>query len=301
MKKLQFCLVSVSVFVLALSALAQVQNGQFSGTITDPSGAAIANAKVSVNNIATNLSVSATSNDTGAYTVRELPAGTYKLTAEAKGFRTYTNSDVVLNAGSIQRVDFKMQLGQAREIVEVTGEAAAVQTEDTKLYSTVSSTEISNIVLNGRNVYDLMAIAPGAVSVAGTDFELGHSTVVNGVRENFNGFLINGVSNKGLSGGAVNTPIEDTVQEFQQLDLNMSAQYGSSAGSNVNLVTKTGTNNLHGSVWEYLRNDAADACHADACHADALHRKRLTGKTRNQFGEQDSAAILSCFGTGNGP
>ena len=83
----------------------------------------------------------------------------------------------------------------------------------------------------------------------------GHGTVVNGLREDFNGFLINGVANKGLSGGVNNTPIEDTVQEFQQLQLNMSAQYGNSAGSVNNLVTKSGTNSYHGSVWEYFRND----------------------------------------------
>ena len=87
----------------------------------------------------------------------------------------------------------------------------------------------------------------------------GHGTVVNGLREDFNGFLINGVSNKGLSGGVVNTPIQDTVQEFQQLQLNMSAQYGNSAGAINNLVTKSGANTFHGSVWEYFRNDALDA------------------------------------------
>src|SRR5258708_19025473 len=104
-----------------------------------------------------------------------------------------------------------------------------------------------------------MQLSAGAVNVAGVDFENGHNTVVNGVREDFNGFLINGVSNKGLSGGVVNVPIQDTVEEFQQLGLNMSAQYGNSAGSTVNLVTKSGTNQLHGSGWAYLRNSAANA------------------------------------------
>jgi hypothetical protein len=97
------------------------------------------------------------------------------------------------------------------------------------------------------------------VNVAGVQFENGHNTVVNGVRENFSGFLINGANNKGLSGGEVTTPIQDTVQEFQQLSLNMSAQYGSSAGSINNLITKSGTNEFHGSLWEYVRNDVFDA------------------------------------------
>src|SRR5881227_928477 len=245
MKKLQFCLVAISILLVALGAFAQVQNGQFTGIVTDPSGAAIPNAKVTVTNMGTNLSVTTTTNQSGLYTARELPIGTYKIAAEAKGFKTSSNTNLTLNAGTVQRVDFRMELGQAKEVVEVTGEAAAVNTEDSKLATTVGSTQIANLPLNGRNVYDLMQLAPGAVNVNGVDFEGGHGTVVNGVRENFNGFMINGVNNKGLSGGVVTTPIEDTVQEFQQLTLNNSAQYGSSAGSISNLVTKSGSNDVH--------------------------------------------------------
>jgi outer membrane receptor protein involved in Fe transport len=245
--------------LLTLGAIAQVQNGQFSGTVTDPSGAAVPNAKVTITNQATNLSVTVTSNQTGAYSAKELPVGTYKITVEASGFKTFSDVGVVLNAGSIAHVDAKMALGQAREVVEVTSQEVAVNTEDSKLASTVSSTQINNLPLNGRNVFDLMQMSAGAVNVNGVDFENGHGTVVNGVREDFNGFLVNGVSNKGLSGGAVNVPIQDSVEEFQQLQLNMSAQYGNSAGGTVNLVTKSGTNNWHGSLWEYLRNDALDA------------------------------------------
>jgi len=259
MKKLQFCLVAISMLLLALGAVAQVQNGQFTGVVTDPSGAAIPNAKVTVTNMGTSLSVTTTSNQNGVYVVKELPVGTYKITAEAKGFKTRTDTNLALNAGTIQRVDYEMQLGQAQEVVEVTGEAATVNTEDSKLAATVSSAQIQNLPLNGRNVFDLIRLNPGAIDVRGVDFENGHGVVVNGLRENFNGFLINGVSNKGLSGGNVNTPIEDTVQEFQQLTLNNSAQYGNSAGSITNLVTKSGTNNTHGSAWWFLRNDNLDA------------------------------------------
>src|SRR5207244_4503040 len=116
-----------------------------------------------------------------------------------------------------------------------------------------------NLPLNGRNVYDLIQYAPGATNIRGVIFENGANTVVNGVRENFNGFLINGVSNKGLSGGPVNQPIQDTVQEFQLLTLNNSAEFGNSASAITNLVTKSGTNQLHASVWEFLRNDIFDA------------------------------------------
>jgi outer membrane receptor protein involved in Fe transport len=288
MTKLRFCLSFLCVFVLVAGALAQVQNGQFTGTVTDPSGAAIANAKVTVTNVGTNLSVTSTTNSAGLYTAKELPVGTYKITVEAPGFKTGSNTNLVLNAGSIQRADFKMQLGQAREVVEVSGEVSAVNTEDSKLANIVDSTQVANLPLNGRNIYDLIQMAPGAVNVRGVVSENGANTVVNGLRENFNGFLINGSSNKGLSGGAVNQPIEDTVQEFQQLTLNMSAQYGNSAGSSTNIVTKAGTNSFHGSGWEFNRNDYFDANNFFNNHTDTP-RQALRF---NQFGGTFGGPIL---------
>ena len=259
MKKLQFCLVLLCVLVLALSTAAQIQNGQIAGDITDPSGAAIPSAKVVVKNKATDFTTTITSSQQGHYVANQLPVGTYSVTVTAQNFKVETHTNVVVNAGSITPSDFKLQVGSTSEVVEVTGAAQAVDTESSQLSQTVSGALVANLPLNGRNVYDLIQLAPGAVNVNGTDFENGHGTVVNGLREDFNGFLINGVSNKGLSGGVDNVPIQDTVEEFQQLGLNNSAQYGSSAGSITNLVTKSGTNSWHGSAWEFLRNDKLDA------------------------------------------
>ncbi|PYV68800.1 MAG: hypothetical protein DMG97_23730 [Acidobacteria bacterium] len=290
MKKFYSCLVVCSFLLLVLSAAAQVQNGQFTGTVTDPTGAAITGAKVTVTNKATNLSVSVATSASGSYTIKELPTGAYDLSVEASGFRNVNNKGLTINAGTITRVDARMQVGQATEVVEVTGEAALVNIDDSKLAETISSTQISNLPLNGRNVYDLIRLNPGAVDVRGVDFENGHGTVVNGLRENFNGFLINGVSDKGLSGGNVNTPIEDTVQEFQQLTLNNSAQYGNSAGSITNLVTKSGSNDVHGSAWWFLRNDNLDATPFFVGHVPGGNPlPAITGETKpelrfNQFG-----------------
>jgi hypothetical protein len=288
MKKLLWCFAFVSVLGFGFTALAQVQNGAFAGTVTDPSGAAVPNAKVTITNLGTNLSITTTTNSTGLFNARELPPGTYRLVAEAAGFKTYTNNNVVLNAGTTERIDFKMPIGQAREVVEVTGETAAVNTEDSKLANTVGSTEVANLPLNGRNIYDLIQMAPGAVNVRGVLTEAGANTVVNGLREDFNGFLINGSSNKGLSGGTVNQPIEDTVQEFQQLTLNMSAQYGNSAGTVTNLVTKSGTNAYHGSAWEYNRNDVFDA-NPYFANQNGVERQPLRF---NQFGGTFGGPIL---------
>lgn len=284
--------------LVATLAVAQVQNGQIRGTVTDPQGAAVANATVTAKNPANNFTKSVTTNDTGLYTLTELPPGTYTVSAESQGFKTATSSNVVVNAGTSTRVDYKMTLGERTETVEVTSAAVAVETEDSKLANVVGSKQIENLPLNGRNVYDLIQLAPGAVNVRGVVSENGNGTVVNGLRENFNGFLINGVSNKGLSGGANNLPVEDTVQEFQQLTLNMSAQYGSSAGSNVNLVTRAGTNAYHGSLWYFMRNDNLDANDFFIKHLGTdAELKALTGEDKpelrfNQFGATFGGPIM---------
>ena len=113
MKRLQLCLVVLAVLALSLSAFAQVEFGQFTGVVTDPTGAAIANATVTVSNTATDLHASTTTNASGNYTIRELPVGTYRLTVEAPGFKKESNAGVVINAGTIAHVDFKLQIGKA--------------------------------------------------------------------------------------------------------------------------------------------------------------------------------------------
>ena len=272
--------------------LCQIQNGQFTGVIEDPSGANVPNARVSIQNLATGYELVVHSNEVGIYAGKELTVGHYKLTVEAAGFKTATASSLELNAGTVVRVDFKLQIGERRETVEVTDAAVPINVESSRLAQTVDSTQIANLPLNGRNVYDLIQYAPGATNMRGTMFESGANTVVNGVRENFNGFVINGVSNKGLSGGPVNQPIQDTVQEFQALTLNNSAEFGNSAGAITNLVTKSGTNNFHGSAWEYLRNDALDANPFFANHNPDPTQRQKTPLHLNQFGGTVGGPIL---------
>jgi carboxypeptidase family protein len=259
--------VSVCVFFIswlffafaAAPAHAQLTNGVFAGTVTDPQGAAVAGAEVAITNVGTGSTVTLKTNAEGAYRVPELAVGTYRFTVSAPGFKKAVKPGVYLNAGAIERVDFKLELGQQTEMVMVEAGAIQVQTEDSRLSTTIGAAQISNLPLNGRNVFDLITLAPGAVDVTGVSFEAGHSTVINGLRPNFSGFMINGTSDKGLSGGAVTVPNADIVQEFQELTLNMSAQYGNSASAIINVITKSGTNSLHGSAYEFIRNDALDA------------------------------------------
>ncbi len=270
--------------ILSLGALGQVQNGEITGTVADPSGAVVPGAKIVLRNLGTNYEIQAQTNGEGVYTAKELSIGNYLVRVEAHGFKTTEATNLVLNAGRVLRVDFKLLLGERTEVVEVTDADVHVNTETSRLSQTVDSTQIANLPLNGRNVYDLIQYAPGATNMRGVMYENGANTVVNGVRENFNGFLINGVSNKGLSGGPVNQPIQDTVQEFQFLTLNNSVEFGNSAGAITNLVTKSGTNQLHGSVWEFLRNDVFDANPFFANHfPDPADRKKSPLRL-NQFG-----------------
>jgi outer membrane receptor protein involved in Fe transport len=201
---------------LALYASAQVQNGEITGTVADPSGAVVPGAKIVVRNLGTSFEIQLQTKAGGIYTAKELNVGAYRVRVEAHGFKTAEANNLVLNAGTVLRVDFKLLLGERTEIVEVTDAGAPVNTETSRLSQTVDSTQIANLPLNGRNVYDLIQYAPGATNMRGVLYENGANTVVNGVRENFNGFLINGVSNKMLSGGPVNQPIQDTVQEFRE-------------------------------------------------------------------------------------
>ncbi|PYX77284.1 MAG: TonB-dependent receptor, partial [Acidobacteria bacterium] len=167
---------------LSLPSLAQIQNGQFTGVVMDPSGAVIPGATLTIKNLETGLTLTTISNDSGLYTAQEVPIGSYKITVEVRGFKTVIKTELILNAGTIQRVDFELPIGGQVETVEVVGGAVPVNTESAKLSETVGAKQIANLPLNGRNVYDLIQQAPGAVNATGVMYENGANTVVNGVR-----------------------------------------------------------------------------------------------------------------------
>lgn len=270
--------------VLCAASFAQVQNGQISGLVVDPSDAVVASAQIRARNLDTGFSASVVSNGLGIYTLQELPVGRYRITVAVPGFKTATTDDVILHVGDSLRVDLKLVVGHAVETIEVTDAAAAVNTENARVTENIDARQIENLPLNGRNVFDLIKYSPGATDVRGLMFESSVGTVVNGVRQSFNGFILNGVSDKGLSGSPVNQPILDTVQEVQVLTLNNSAEFGDSAGAITSLVTKAGTNQWHGSAWEFFRNDALDANDFYANHyANAADRQKLQLRL-NQFG-----------------
>ena len=225
--------------LISFPAMGQIESGTFTGTVTDPDGASIPAALVTITNQDTNVVSTFRTDSSGIYRVGGLPPGLYSIKVEAAGFKTIVNHNLELTVGIVQRVDLKMELGTAVQAITVEATAPLVNSEEGRLSSLVSASEVANLPLNGRNVFQLMQLAPGAVNVFGVMFENGAQTVVNGVRENFNGFWLDGVANKGLSGGYVTLPNADIVQEFRINTLNFSAEYGNSAGSVTTIVTKS--------------------------------------------------------------
>jgi len=212
--------------VSAVPIGAQIQNGEVVGLVTDASGAVLVNATINVLNLETNRNLVARSNESGLFSAGQLMTGRYVLKVSASGFATSSSSILTVKAGTVLRIDFTLKVAGRREAIEISNtsqSANPVNTENARLSTTIDSVQVADLPLNGRNVYDLVQYVPGAVSVRGVIFEEGSQAVVNGVRENFGGFLVNGVSNTGLSGGVVNRPIVDTIQQVQVLTLNNSA------------------------------------------------------------------------------
>ncbi|HEY2934208.1 MAG TPA: TonB-dependent receptor [Acidobacteriota bacterium] len=252
---------SLSLLVAAMSipGIWAQGNSTIIGTIKDPSGAVIPGAEVSVTNVATGVSRTTVTGDDGLFRVTNLIPGKYTVKATLTGFKTALSEELALSVGQTAHVELKLEVGDVTQSVTVTGAAAAVDVEQGRVSSLVSEQQIKDLPLNGRNIYQLMQTAPGVINTTSTVTEPGEGVNVNGGRANFNGFWLNGVSNKGLSGGTNLTPSVDSVQEFRIETLNFSAEYGDSSGSIVTVVSKNGTNKLDGSVYWFHRNDNLDA------------------------------------------
>jgi hypothetical protein len=254
-------LVLVSLCWLAPSASAQTR-GTFTGLVSDPTGAVIPGATVTATNEGTGVATARSTNGEGLYTIPDLQPGYYTLRAAAQGFKALVNAHIELTVGYTQKVNFKLEVGSVTQSVTVESQAPAVDTETDRMSELVTARQVENLPLNGRNIFQMIQLAPGAVNTTNLISEPGNrgfTTVVNGARVNMNGYLLDGISDKGLSGGTNTQPSQDTVQEFRVDTENLSAEYGSTVGALTTVVTKSGTNQFHGDVYEYARNDKLDA------------------------------------------
>ena len=253
--------------------------GSISGTVKDPTGNMIAGATVTATNTAQGIGTKTTTDAKGEYSLPSLAVGTYEIDATSPGFRPEKRSGLNIDANSALQVDLTLQVAEQREEVTVsgTGEEVHAETASTQVGQVVTSQEMTTVALNGRSFTDLMALQPGIVPMstqtpdsivmAGASVAIAPSGGLNpgnqsisGQREDANGFLVNGGDVKELmNGGTTIVPDLDSIEEFRVLTNNFDAEYGNHSGGIVNVVTKSGGNDLHGSAFEFLRNTSLDA------------------------------------------
>ncbi|MGE5736112.1 MAG: carboxypeptidase regulatory-like domain-containing protein, partial [Acidobacteriota bacterium] len=261
----------VLAFVVLMAGVlsAQTFRGTILGTVTDPSGALVSGAKVSVKNVATGLERSTQTSADGSYSIPELPIGTYTVTITQAGFQTSSTTGVVVDVATERRVDAAMKTGKTSETVEVSGELLPqVETTSAELGGTLTEQAIQNVPVNGRDYTKLIYLNPG---VAGSPDQISDSPgsfgtfSMNGSRGRSNNFLLDGtdmndgyrndpaINEAGVFGDPATILPIDAVAELRVLS-NYEPEYGRNSGAVVNIVTKSGTNNLHGSLLEYWRS-----------------------------------------------
>jgi Carboxypeptidase regulatory-like domain/TonB dependent receptor-like, beta-barrel len=249
------------------SLFAQVDTGAILGTVKDQSGAVIPGAKVSVTNEGTGLTLSAVSDSSGNYTFTPVRIGSYSVTAQYKGFRTVQRRDVQVQVQQQVVVNFTLAPGQVTQTVEVTGAPPALQVQNASVGQVVTSRQINNLPLNGRNYTFLAQLAAGVTQGQEDTRGLGASGsfAANGLRPAQNNYLLDGIDDNAdlvdfLNGTAyVVRPPVDAIAEFKVQTDNYSAELGRAAGAVLNATVKSGTNKFHGDAWEFLRNDTFDA------------------------------------------
>ena len=253
-------------FVVAV--FAQRDLGTVTGTVTDPTGAAIPNAKVTITEAATNLSYVVTTNESGEYIRPALKPGTYTITAEAQGFRRVAQENVVITGGDRIGVPLTLPVGEMSESIEVSAQAPLLQTENTTLGAALNTQSMTELPLGGQRTFTFLArLSPAVVPAEpGARDELGGGFAANGVRSNGqNNFLLNGVDNNVNVIDFLNQtafvvgPSVEAIGEMRILTNGYSAEYGRGAGGVLNVSLKSGTNGLHGTLWEILQNTDLDA------------------------------------------
>ena len=275
--------------VLALSfsytVAAQQITGSIRGTVTDPAGATVAGASVTAAQIETGLTRTAATDRAGEYVLLELPVGHYRLEAAAKGFQSYIQQGITVDVNETANIPVRLAVGTETQKIEVQADAQLIQTTVTSLGKTVSERDVLELPLNGRNFSELGLLQPGVAPLtaglreAGGSLRDGQAYAVNGQRPESNSFLIDGANNfNGVDGGFVLKPPLDAIAEFKILTHNANAEFGGALGSTTNIITRSGTNGFHGSLWEFLRNDAFDATNYFASSTEPLKQNQFGGR-----------------------
>jgi len=248
----------------ALVAIAQTDTAAITGLVTDSSGAAVGGASITAKSLATGLDYKAVSGDAGVYVVPALPIGRYAVAVSQNGFQSLRFPAVDLSAGARIRLDATLQVGAVNEVVEVKSELPVLESETSSLGQVIENTTITQMPLNGRNYQRLAVLAPGVLPSRARNF-VEDSFSVNGANMWQNQFVLDGADNTNYFTGVVTAsnqvvkPSVDAIQEFKMETHNFSAEFGRGGGAVIQVTTKSGTNQLHGTLFEFLRNDKLDA------------------------------------------
>ncbi|PYU19577.1 MAG: hypothetical protein DMG32_24190 [Acidobacteria bacterium] len=288
----------VFTFLLLRPLYPQVAGATLSGTVTDQSGGVVANAGISIKNVATGITRAVKTDTAGFYSAPNLLPGNYEITAAAPGFSSQVQSGAVLTVGAQQVLNFVLQVGQVTQTVEVTSAAPTVELASSAISAVVSATTVRELPLNGRSWTDLATLQPGVASIqtqpgysAGPDRGkrgFGNQITVAGARPQQNNYRLDGISINDYDNAAPGSVIGgdlgvDAIEEFSVLTSNYSSEYGRTSGGVVNAITRSGTNQFHGSVYEFLRNNALDARNFFDGAIPPFHR--------NQFGADAGGPI----------
>jgi hypothetical protein len=283
--------------VFTPAAHAQTIKASISGIVSDSTGAVLAGSKVTARDLDRGLTFSANTNETGFYLIPELNPGNYELTAEMAGFRTYVLDRLPLQTQQKATVNITMEVGMVTERVEVTGSAQMIESTSATLSSVVENKKIVDLPLNNRNVYSLLRLVPGVAPSTpngDSDFFTGaHRYSVNGGRESLTDVQVDGISAlaqsdiPGIYASSANPSVEG-VEEFRVQTNAFSSEYGRSGGGLVTMVTKSGANAFHGSLFEFLRNSKMDSNSWQANRAGS----RLPSLQQNQFGGSAGGRII---------
>jgi len=272
---------------LASFACFAQSTGAITGSVQDTTGAVVPAAAVVVIQEQTGQRIETTSDDQGRFSYPRLAVGNYRLEATRQGFKRFVSETIRLDADQTRQATIVFQVGDTTEAVEVTGAVSLIETIGGTIRETVDQKRINELPLNGRNALQLQLLVPGAVPGSAPSANLGQNDAVsiNGSRGLSNNYLLDGADNNDPQLGiAALVPNPDTLEEFSILTNNYSAEYGRGAGAVVNAITRAGTNQFHGSLWEFIRNDAVDSRNFFSLVVPKLRR--------NQFGAAVGGPVL---------
>ena len=266
----------------AAAAFAQINTATVVGTVADPSGAVVAGAAIVITNGATGAVRKTVSNDAGAYEIPLLNVGTYSIVAEQKGFKRAEQTEIHLDAGQKAKIDLTLQVGDVAESVTVTAAASLLNTQTVERGQVIGSNQVSNLPLNGRDIVQLISLQPGVV-VGG---QIKSTVTFNGLPYQGTTINIDGTDaanpDRPTAGNfsgqtRLNLISQEFIEEFKTTQGVFSAEIGRAAGGSVNVITKSGTNQFHGDLFEFVRNDKFDARNFFAARKDELRLNQFGG------------------------